>query len=196
MNLDSVFDYDVGFEGYNLFAYCGNAPVFRIDVSGKDSDGLEDTRSKLAQADNLDGGGDGVPPSPGSGGTSGFPGIIGQPTRNKDTVDYTKIKSARKVGPDDPIYRYGGTTAKSYYPGENDVEGSKHPGISFNERYKSGSGCTTINAINKSGFFYAVNDHGTHVAIFPRFGSLVEWREAGEESPLTIELFAIVSIDK
>ena len=107
LNLDVVFNYDTGFPGYNLFAYCGNSPVFRIDVSGNDSDRLEDNKSKLTQADNLDGGGDGVPPAPVGGSTSGIPGIIGQPTRNKDTVDYTKIKSAGNVGLDDPIYRYG-----------------------------------------------------------------------------------------
>ena len=194
MNLDVVFDYDTGFPGYNLFAYCGNSPVFRIDVSGNDSDGLEDNKSKLTQADNLDGGGDGVPPAPVGGSTSGIQGIIGQPTRNKDTVDYTKIKPAGNVGLDDPIYRYGGTEKSKYVPGENDVEGSKSPGLSFGAKYRSGSGYTTIREINNSGMFYAVNDEKYHIAVFPTTGSLLDWHLEGEDSPLTEALFNMIQL--
>lgn len=37
LNADIVFDYDAGIQGYNLFVYCGNDPLNRIDLSGDDS---------------------------------------------------------------------------------------------------------------------------------------------------------------
>ena len=42
LNADTVFDYDVGLQGYNLYVYCGNSPTFRIDCSGDDSSKLDD----------------------------------------------------------------------------------------------------------------------------------------------------------
>ena len=39
---DVLFDTDAGLQGNNLFVYCGNNPVSRIDVSGKDSIKIED----------------------------------------------------------------------------------------------------------------------------------------------------------
>ena len=71
MNLDVVFDYDTGFPGYNLFAYCGNSPVFRIDVSGKDSDKTDEGDITDDDMRLLGGGGDGKPnPGGGSGNTT------------------------------------------------------------------------------------------------------------------------------
>lgn len=32
-----MFDYGVGFPGYNVFIYCGNNPINRIDISGASS---------------------------------------------------------------------------------------------------------------------------------------------------------------
>ena len=47
LNRDVVYDLDAGLQGYNLFVYCGNNPVRRVDISGADSvdmiDGDEDT---------------------------------------------------------------------------------------------------------------------------------------------------------
>ena len=39
---DVIFDTDAGLQGFNLFAYCGNNPICRTDVSGTDSDKNED----------------------------------------------------------------------------------------------------------------------------------------------------------
>ena len=38
LNADVVYDLDAGLEGYNLFPYCANDPVGRIDISGRDSE--------------------------------------------------------------------------------------------------------------------------------------------------------------
>ena len=37
-----MYDTDAGLQGYNLFAYCGSNPVNRIDISGADSERLDD----------------------------------------------------------------------------------------------------------------------------------------------------------
>ena len=37
-----MFDTDAGFQGFNLFVYCGNNPVGRIDVSGTDSSKIDE----------------------------------------------------------------------------------------------------------------------------------------------------------
>ena len=42
LNADVVYDLDAGLEGYNLFLYCANDPVGRIDISGTDSEKVED----------------------------------------------------------------------------------------------------------------------------------------------------------
>ena len=42
LNHDVLFDYNVGIRGYNLFAYCGNSPVFRLDPYGRASIGADE----------------------------------------------------------------------------------------------------------------------------------------------------------
>ena len=37
-----MFDTDAGFQGFNLYVYCGNNPVGRIDVSGTDSSKIDE----------------------------------------------------------------------------------------------------------------------------------------------------------
>ena len=72
LNRDVVYDLDTGLQGYNLFVYCGNNPVRRVDISGADSvdmiDGDEDADEPLIK----DGGcGRGHRPSPPTGNPSG-----------------------------------------------------------------------------------------------------------------------------
>lgn len=47
LNHDVVFDYDAGLQGYDLFVYCGNNRVNRIDVSGADSLQIDDAEEEL-----------------------------------------------------------------------------------------------------------------------------------------------------
>ena len=42
LNADVVYDTDAGLQSYNLFAYCGSNPINRIDISGTDSERLDD----------------------------------------------------------------------------------------------------------------------------------------------------------
>ena len=47
MNADVVYDCDAGPQGFNLFVYCGNNPINRIDISGADSEGIADGEDML-----------------------------------------------------------------------------------------------------------------------------------------------------
>ena len=65
-----VFDTDAGLQGFNLFVYCGNNPISRIDTSGADSEDFdgdaEDTSQKEAMMLGPGGNGKGVPNPSGS----------------------------------------------------------------------------------------------------------------------------------
>ena len=65
---DVVFDYDAGLQGYNLYAYCGNNPASRVDISGTDSVSVENLDITDDQLSEKEGGGN-VYSSPG--GSSG-----------------------------------------------------------------------------------------------------------------------------
>ena len=52
-----------------------------------------------------------------------------------------------------------------------------------------------MSALNDSGFFYAVNDKGKHIAVFPRYGSLAAWHDAGLEHPLTQILYDLINLE-
>ena len=61
LNHDVLFDYNVGIRGYNLFAYCGNSPVFRLDPYGRASIGAdEDADITNDVVSEKEGGGTGV----------------------------------------------------------------------------------------------------------------------------------------
>lgn len=57
LNHDVIFDADAGLQGFNLFAYCGNNPICRIDVSGADSEKNEDLDLVDDEMSQLSGGG-------------------------------------------------------------------------------------------------------------------------------------------
>ena len=52
-----------------------------------------------------------------------------------------------------------------------------------------------MSALNDSGFFYAVNDKGKHIAVFPTHGSLVIWRNGKTEHPLTQILYDLINLE-
>ena len=70
LNSDTVFDYDTGFPGYNLFAYCGNCPVFRIDCCGRDSGKCDDV-NEFDQMEELGSGSGNPMPLPANGSSGG-----------------------------------------------------------------------------------------------------------------------------
>lgn len=67
LNCDVVYDYDAGLQGFDLFLYCGNNPVNRIDISGANSEDLDGDGKDEPHQDQ--GGGNGSPS--GGNGTGG-----------------------------------------------------------------------------------------------------------------------------
>ena len=53
---DIVYDTDAGLQGYDLFVYCGNNPVNRIDISGADSTDIDNADITDDQVDNRENG--------------------------------------------------------------------------------------------------------------------------------------------
>lgn len=64
-----MFDTDAGFQGFNLFVYCGNNPINRIDISGSDSEKVEDVDLDDDEVQERGGGGGGTHGGLGSGGS-------------------------------------------------------------------------------------------------------------------------------
>ena len=64
-----MFDTDAGFQGFNLYVYCGNNPISRIDVSGTDSEKVEDVDLADDEIQERGGGGGGTHGGLGSGGS-------------------------------------------------------------------------------------------------------------------------------
>lgn len=76
LNADVVFDYDAGIQGYNLFVYCGNEPIFRIDCSGTDSEKVDDLDLADDQIEEKGGASGGFRSSGSGEGSSGGGGYI------------------------------------------------------------------------------------------------------------------------
>ena len=85
LNSDVVYDLDAGLEGYNLFLYCANDPVGRIDISGTDSE----------KAANLDLDDDDAREYGGGGSGSGTGSMIGDISyiSNKDAGPWNCVSS-------------------------------------------------------------------------------------------------------
>ena len=127
LNADTVFDYDVGFPGYNLYAYCGNSPVFRIDVNGRDSEPADDHVQILTNS-TLGGG---------NGGFSGGPGGP-SPAGNtatedlQDMEDFIQAKNAQSSNSTADVYTAppgGGGVSSSVTVGNYTVDfghGGRH----------------------------------------------------------------------
>ena len=91
LNPDVVFDYDVGIPGYNLFAYCGNSPIFRVDISGRDSEpaDLDETNDQIEEKEG------GRSPSPPTG---GFSSPTSGGGRSNTTKVFRSVSSAEAEG--------------------------------------------------------------------------------------------------
>ena len=166
LNADVYVSTGQGILGYNMFAYCRNNPVRRIDRSGDvEADCVDEDGRPLSSEDieNLAAGG-GVSPNTNTSGGGNNGGTV--------------------------IYRYGGTSAKNLTPRERDCSS----GLSFSTIPRKGAAMTTIEAINASGGLNAVQDGETHVSVFPSGASVQAWYEAGTESIWTQLLQALVSL--
>lgn len=93
------------------------------------------------------------------------------------------------------IYRYGYIEKglECFVPTDNDVD--TNTGLSFFiNRPKPGSAVTTMEKLNTSGYFIAVNDRGQHVTVKPIGCTLKEWQDGGIKSMWTLKLSEICTL--
>ena len=178
---------------FNMFAYCSNNPVFQKDPSG--SFGIAATVAAtnfwnpigwiaaavsivlvcalVVKYSNVG---------------ARTPSISCQ---KRDVKAKAKTKEKEKIAAvpkkqnkETVIYRYGGTNPGNFVPSMKDV--ATNSGLSFSTVPKKGAAMTTIEALNRTGIVYAVQDGPTHVTVKPLGGTIAEWREAGSNSIWTL----------
>lgn len=176
INADAFASTGQGVLGYNMFAYCRNNPVCRVDISGfadDEADLDEDTKDDLF-------------PQPMGGGTNPDP-VIGTSGGNGGQTIHQN--SSNTSSNDITIYRYGGTAPSNLKPRLVDVSS----GLSFSTVRRSGAAQTTIESVNATGNLWATKDGPYHVSVTPTNGTMVQWYEQGAESQWTETLKSIVS---
>ena len=180
INADAFVSTGQGLLGNNMFAYCRNNPVLRIDISGKcdleqDSVNVGDEEDQYKAANNAGG----ADSSQGDGTSIAVDASVGSATAGTGNTT---------------IYRYGykAEGASKLVPSQEDV--SSNSGLSFSTRPRSGAAMTSIDEVNSTGVLFAVQDGATHVSVYPIGGSISEWRSAGVNSLWTQALTKIVRL--
>ncbi|MBQ7714537.1 MAG: RHS repeat-associated core domain-containing protein [Clostridia bacterium] len=211
INADGYISTGQGFLGYNMFVYCGNTPVCRVDPKGHFWKELWETLTQtLQQASGYFAVAAGVSqidsPIPGPadiisgvlliGGVLTCIGIATYDTITApdSTVSLPKIEQQSEEKPTSTyIYRYGGANPSNLTPREKD----KMTGLSFSTIPRPGAAVTTIEAINATQIVYAVRDGATHVSVKPVGSTMDEWINAGKESIWTQAVrFVIIKWDE
>ena len=193
-----------GVLSYNMYTYCLNNPVNRVDTTGNSSllaQMWTSTMWWLCAVDSVLPIGDmiylagalllGVAAINSYSDTT-----ITAPstTTYKSTIDSKeeeKVNAVTKTNSSStPIYRYGGTTPEKYVPSERDVE--TNTGLSFSTIPKPGAAMTTIDAVNSTGVLIAIKDGKNHVSVYPIGTTMEGWKNAGVDSVWTTTLYSIV----
>ena len=215
IHADSYISTGQGVLGNNMFAYCGNNPVNRVDYTGqfgsaiwgfvktvvaetgKAMEVMSPAYAEYGGAITVDGPflfGDVV----------GYVGAIALTAAalgygiyqaiQDPAISTSKAKEKSNVvttpNSSTPIYRYRGTDPGNLVPTKNDV--SKGGGLSFSTIPKPGAAMTTIEAVNATGVLIAVQDRLTHVSVYPIGTTIEGWRNAGTRSIWTMTLKSIV----
>lgn len=170
INADSYASTGQGILGYNMFAYCRNNPVCRVDVGGTaDMEVVDLDGNPSIDEDDIQGGG-------GAGGNGG----------------YSSGGNGGSSGGGTPIYRYGGTSPNNLVPTTRDVK--TNTGLSFSTKWKPGAATTTIEEINATGILRATQDGPYHVSVVPVGKTIREWYDCGSNSIWTQTLVQKVSL--
>ena len=210
INADGYVSTGQGVLGYNMYAYCGNNPVNRVDLKGQFWKELWDELTQtiqqansyftvaagVSQVDTF------VPgPADVASGALLLGGVLvcaGIATYNAITAPATstsisKVKEAAEAitAPTQSstvIYRYGGTNPGNLTPKAKD----KYSGLSFSTVPKPGAAMTTIEAINATGVVYAVIDGPAHVSVRPVGATMEDWINVGCISIWTQAVMSVV----
>ena len=204
INADGYVSTGQGVLGNNMFAYCGNNPVNRVDPTGQFwSEIWEFAKTAVAEIGKAMGvmspayagcGGAAVADGPlpfgdivaAAGAALLTVGAIGygiyQATQ-APAISIPKAEEKAEAIPAPPptptvIYRYGGTNPGNLTPKAKD----KYTGLSFSTVPMPGAAMTTIEALNATGVVYAVQDGPTHVGVRPVGAPIEAWINAGSGS--------------
>ncbi|MBR6666207.1 MAG: RHS repeat-associated core domain-containing protein [Lachnospiraceae bacterium] len=220
INADSYVSTGQGIMGYNMFAYCGNNPVNRVDPTGQlwsEIWGFAKTAvTEIGKTMELM-----SPAYAGCGGATlsdgplpfgDIVGLAGATLLTVGAIGYGVYQAAQApsisipkaetkekditVPPPSPtvIYRYGGTNPGNLTPSQRDVDlyPITRKGLSFSTVPKPGAAMTTIEALNATGVVYAVYDGAGHVSVHPLGGTLEDWHNAGSSSVWTTAVKSVV----
>ena len=211
LNADGYILTGPGIIGHNMFACCGNNPVNRVDPTGHFwSEIWEFTKTAITEIGKAMGGLS--PAYAGCGGAAAIDGplpfgdivgiagmalltlgAIGQgiyQAVQAPAISVPKVeeKDVTVLPSSTVIYRYGGTNPGNLTPKAKD----RYTGLSFSTVPKPGSAMTTIEALNATGFVYAVRDGATHVSVRPLCGTMTDWINAGSNSIWTRAIKSVV----
>ena len=197
----------------NMFAYCGNNPVCRIDSKGNSWWGIAATCFAIAAICAVS-----VVAAPILAAAAVSVGITASVSsvivasvavgtiatgigiyatskaisNSKITYSSTTITSDTRNTRNETttIYRYGGTNPGNFVPSSRDVE--TNTGLSFSTVPRPGAAMTTIEELNATGVVYAYQDSLTHVTVKPIGGTIAEWRNQGTSSVWTKTIKSLV----
>lgn len=197
----------------NMFAYCGNNPVCRIDSKGNSWWGIAATCFAIAAICAVS-----VVTAPILAAAAVSVGITASVSsvivasvavgtiatgigvyatskaisNSKITYSSTTITSDTRNTRNETttIYRYGGTNHGNFVPSSRDVE--TNTGLSFSTVPRPGAVMTTIEELNATGVVYAYQDSLTHITVKPIGGIIAEWRNQGTSSVWTKTIKSLV----
>ena len=214
INADGYVSTGQGVLGNNMFAYCGNNPVNRVDHTGQFwSEICEFAKTAAAEIGKAMGvmspvyagcGGVAVADGPLPFGdivaaagvallTVGAIGYGIYQAAQAPAISIPKSEEKAEAIPAPPptptvIYRYGGTNPGNLTPKAKD----KYTGLSFSTVPMPGAAMTTIEALNATGVVYAVQDGPTHVSVRPVGAPMEAWINAGSSSIWTQAVKSVV----
>ena len=206
LNLDEFVTTGQGVLSYNMYAYCLNNPVNRVDYTGNSSTALKwwsstmwwlcGADSILPFGDTLYVGGMLVLGAVALGTASNTAVMIPKvtPKIKIKTKEIEKVKVVTKSKSQTRlIYRYGKTNPGNLTPKKKD----KYTGLSFSTvppPAGTPAVVTTIGRLNSTGKVIAIQDGLTHVSVIPapHMGTLQNWIDTGSSHPCTEAVKSVV----
>ena len=210
INTDGYVSTGSGLIGHNMFTYCGNNPVNRVDPMGQfwkelwaaftqtiqQASGYFAVAAGVSQVDTLAPG-----PADAAAGILLFGGVLvcagiaiyTTVTAPATSTSISKTEEKSEAIPAPPpsstvIYRYGGANPGNLTPKAKD----KFSGLSFSTIPMPGAAMTTIEALNATGVVRAVQDSPTHVSVRPVGATMEDWINAGSDSIWTQAVKSVV----
>ena len=217
INADAYVSTGQGLLGNNMYAYCGNDPVNRVDYTGQVWSAIwEFAKTAVTEIGKAMGlmspayagcGGAAVADGPlpfgdiiaAAGAALLTVGAIGygiyQATQAPAiSIPKAEEKAETMVGPMPTptiIYRYYSSKNENLSP----RQGVDYDGLSFSTkppRLGVSAVITTIEQVNATGILTAIPTGGTHITVMPTNGTVIQWMEQGQSSIWSQTLSMIV----